>query len=250
MEINKNYEKKYLKYKNKYNQLKLEYGEQSGGIVYGAGTYVFFYPVKKQDNLLKYYDQSTGKLKGSTLTKGVFDVLTDYLGPESYWYQIDGNRDKDKKNFLIKSNKGTFSSNSEYNKAESLFKKIKDNFTQLNDSKLLEYINSKGRIIIENTIKGISDNSIILLNQDSISISSNNKCSGHLDKDIQQKLKDTLIEMYEKTEKYKIYNIIIVSTYSVGSKSTILRMFQTDDMNINANNYTTITLKDVTFTNS
>ena len=76
------YKQKYLKYKNKYLELKaLEESKlnlQTGGVIYKPGDYVFFIP-EDQASYISVYSENSYLNKDGTFKNG-FDKFTNYLG--------------------------------------------------------------------------------------------------------------------------------------------------------------------------
>lgn len=72
------FRQKYLKYKAKYLELK----EQQGGIVFNGGKYIFFFPGNEEKI------KGLGDNKQTVSLKTNFNVFTDNIGSESFYYKV------------------------------------------------------------------------------------------------------------------------------------------------------------------
>jgi hypothetical protein len=199
------YEKKYLKYKEKYNLLKLQINNlnQTGGINYKLGLqYVFIYP--KDISFDELYDPNN-----NNLLKCDFNTFTNKLSEHAYWYIISNNNTKDL--YLLKNvSEETYNKQlSKYNYALKINSKIKNLLNIIKEDKKNIYFKQE----YKNEIEKININDFIY----KVPISINNKISLITDQDRDKKLENTINELKKFNNENKInetneYNAIIIQT--------------------------------------
>jgi hypothetical protein len=190
MENNEFYEKKYLKYKEKYNLLKSQKNlknSQTGGIMYLPGDYIFFYPLEKQNNINNLIDNN--KLLS-------LDKFTNLIGSESYYYK--------KNNDSIKRNTPNINitNNITYKQVKTYLYIIKENI------KGIDRIDPDRTIISDNILKSLREYNIDdkIKDNDALKVSENIKnlnLLGLSDDNFKKHVKE-MIEQIQKIQKQQI----------------------------------------------
>jgi hypothetical protein len=186
MNSNLDYEQKYLKYKEKYNELK----NQTGGNVYGFGEYVFIYPASI--NVSEYLTET--KYLKINLSK-----LTDIFSENSFYYKIENKTKPHAYNRNLPLN-----SFNEYNTKYVYFKHIERTINETH--RILQQRDPSHKFFEEDVVNSLT-NFKIKKNLNTIPINSE-KINSTGDENFKTKIKTIIGEITELTKSTEKYNAI------------------------------------------